>query len=457
MTSTEAIIDDKSRKWWILAAMGGVVGLILLDETVVGVALPTIRDELGMSLVSSHWVVNAYLLVFAGFAAAGGKLGDIIGHRVLFTISVTIFGLASLACGFAQDGTWLIAARALQGIGAAVIFPASMAMITIVFPQDQRGVALGIYGAIGTVFLALGPLVGGFFTEVLSWRWIFLINPVMAIVIAGIVVAVWRDPVRAGPAAKLDIAGLSTLVSGLTMLVFAMMQGPDWGWSNSVILILLVGGAGVLGFFVFLERRIDAPLIEVDLFAGAGFTACNLIVFAAQFSKIAVIIFGALYLQHTIGMSPLIAGLALLVAVGGSPVTAAPSGKLADRYGSRRPTLAGLFLATAAVLWIGVAAAWETYLAMVPALLIWGAAMPFCFMPPQRAIMNAVPVEKQGQAGGIVMTSQLLGGTIGMAVCSTLYSMTQDYRVVFLATAGIMMVILIIGYFAIEHDTGSAS
>ncbi|MCP4329773.1 MAG: MFS transporter [Alphaproteobacteria bacterium] len=436
--------------------MGGVVGLILLDETVVGVALPTIRHDLGLSLVASHWVVNAYLLVFAGFAAAGGKLGDIVGHRVLFTVSVIIFGLASLACGFAQDGVWLIAARAVQGIGAAVIFPASMAMITIVFPPEGRGVALGIYGAIGTVFLALGPLVGGFFTEVISWRWIFWINPVIVVAIAVIVLIVWRDPAREGSEPKLDVTGLSTLVGGLTMLVFAIMQGPDWGWSSPAILIPLVGGITVLGYFVLLERRLEAPLVEVALFASASFTACNLVVFAAQFSKIAIIIFGALYLQHSIGMSPLVAGLALVVAVVGSPMTAAASGKFADRYGSRRPALGGLACAVASVLWIGMASPWDDYLVLVPALVIWGAAMPFCFMPPQRAIMNAVTLDEQGQAGGIVMTAQLLGGTIGMAVCSTIYLITQDYQAVFLATGGFLTVVLVIGYVAIERDTGSA-
>jgi MFS family permease len=163
-------INDNNRKWWILAAMGGVIGLILLDETVVGVALPTIRTDLGMSQVAAHWVVNAYLLVFAGLAAAAGRLGDLAGLHRLFTAGVAIFGIGSLACGFAESGDWLIAARAVQGVGAAVIFPCSLSMVTIAFPADQRGLALGLSGSIGTVFLALGPLIGGFFTDVVSWR-----------------------------------------------------------------------------------------------------------------------------------------------------------------------------------------------------------------------------------------------------------------------------------------------
>ncbi|PHQ67060.1 MAG: MFS transporter, partial [Sneathiella sp.] len=174
--------------------MGGVIFLVLLDETVVGIALPTITRDLGLSEISSHWVVNSYLLVFAGLVAAGGRLGDIFGLRVLFTLGILIFGLASLACGFMGDGTWLIIARCVQGVGAAIIFPASMAMIAIIFPEKERGMAIGIYGAIGTVGLTLGPLVGGYFSEAFSWRWIFWINPPIVILIAVLVLVAWIDP-----------------------------------------------------------------------------------------------------------------------------------------------------------------------------------------------------------------------------------------------------------------------
>ncbi len=447
------ILNDKNRKWWILVAMGGVVGLILLDETVVGIALPSVRRDLGLSQVASHWVINAYLLVFAGLAAAAGKLGDVIGLKRLFILGVVIFGVSSLAAGFAQNGAWLITARAIQGIGAAVIFPSSMAMVTIAFPKEQRGLALGIYGAIGTVFLALGPLIGGFLTDVFSWRWIFWINPPIAAGIALMVAAAWVDPPREQATARFDYLGLMLLVSGLSLFVFALMQGPEWGWSNPAILALLIAGLALLATFVVVERRIATPLIDVDLFDSATFSACNLVVFAAQFSKIAVIVFGAIYLQNALNLSPLEAGLALVAAVGPAPFTAALSGRLADRVGSRIPTLAGLTAAGLALLWVGFAVVWDSYWLLLPALLVWGGASPFLFMPPQRAIMNAVPASKQGQAGGIAMTSQLLGGTIGMAVCGTLFVMTNDFRVVFLATAAWMLAVLLIGWFAIERGT----
>jgi len=450
-------INDESRKWWILIAMGAVAGLIMLDETVVGVALPTVRRGLGMSAVASHWVIGAYMLVFAGAAAAGGKLGDVIGFKSLVLVGGAVFGLASLAAGFAEGGAFLIAARAVQGVGAAVIFPATIAMVTIVFPKDQRGMAIGILAAIGTTFLALGPLVGGVLTEIVSWRWIFWINVPLVALIVLIVSAVWVDPPRHGKRPAFDYGGLVTLVAGLGMLVFAIMQGAAWGWTQALILAFLAGGLAVLALFIFIERRRDAPLIEVDLFRIAAFSAYNLVLFAGQFSKIAIVVFGALYLQDDLGMSPLTAGLALLVSVAAFPILSAPVGRFADKHGARSPVLGGLALATLAIFWLALAAAWDSYALLAPGLLIWGGGMSFCYAPALRAMANSVPQEKQGQTSGIGVTARLLGGTIGVAVCSTLFVMTGSFQVVLLATGGILFAALVFGWFAIERqDTTQA-
>ncbi|MCP4330752.1 MAG: MFS transporter [Alphaproteobacteria bacterium] len=444
-------IDDRHAKWWILAAMGGVIGLILLDETVVGVALPTMRGDLGMSLVVAHWVVNSYLLVFACFAALAGKFGDIIGLKILFLIGAATFGLASLVSGFAGSGAWLVAARSVQGLGAAVIFPASMAMITIVFRPEERGMALGIYGAIGTVFMSLGPFVGGLLTDTLSWRWIFWVNLPIVIVVMLVVLAAWKNPPREEKATTIDRGGLVTLVGGLTMLVFGIMQGPEWGWSQPLILALLAGGALLLFVFVIHERRAKSPLIEVDLFRNGTFTACNFGVFSGQFSKMGVIIFGALYLQEVLDMDPLVAGLALVVSVIPNPFLAPVAGKLADKFGSRILLLAAMAVSTVALMWLGIAVAWNDYAPLVPGLVIWGGTMAFLFVPSQRAVMNAVPNAKQGQAGGINLTAQLMGGTIGMAVCSTVFAMTGDFGAVFFATALVMLASLVTTWRAVER------
>lgn len=447
---------DGRRKWWILGAMGGVIGIVLLDETVVGVALPTIQRELGLSQSASHWVINAYMLVFAALAAAGGKLGDIFGHRRIFLAALALFGLASLACGFADGGTWLIAARAVQGIGAAIIFPLSMAMISIVFPVEQRGVALGIYGGIGTTLLALGPLVGGFLTDVVSWRWIFWINAPIVISISIIVLRYWRDPARSDAQARIDYRGLLLLVGGLFLFVFGIMQGPERGWADPVIVGSLAVGAALLVLFFIVELRISNPLLEVDLFRNLSFTTCNLAVFTAEFTKMAIIVFSAVYLQKALGMSPFFAGLALLAAVGPVPLLAIPSGVLTDRFGARRLVLTGLLLTGASLIWIAAVVNADSYVLMVPGLVVWGIGVTLLFAPPRTAVMNAVPTEKHGQVGGISMTSQLLGGTMGMAVGGTLLAMTDSFTVVFLVNAGVAFAILVLGWFYIERTAPRA-
>lgn len=445
------MIAEETRRTWVLIAMGAIGGLIMLDETVVGVALPTVRRDLGMSEVAAHWVVSAYMLAFAGLAAAGGKMGDIVGFKALLLAGVSVFGLASLAAGFAEDGAVLLAARAVQGVGAAVIFPATVAMVTIAFPPDQRGMALGTLAAIGTTFLAIGPLVGGTLTDWVSWRWIFWVNVPIVALIALIVLAVWRDPPREIEPPAFDAGGLVTLVVGLGLLVFAIMQGATWGWTQPSILALLASGAAALVVFVLIERRRESPLIDVRLFGIGAFSACSFVLFSGQFGKITVVVFGALYLQDALGMNPFAAGLALLVSVAAFPVMSAPVGRLADRYGTRSLVLGGMALATAGMLWMGIAAPRGSYVWLLPGLVSWGLGMPLCYAPTLRAMANAVPVAKQGETSGIGVTSRLLGGTIGTAVGSTLSLATGSFQAVFLATAGVMFAAVIAAVFAIDR------
>ena len=445
-------IDDSRRKWWVLAAMGGVLGLILLDETVVGVALPTIREDLQMSQITAHWVVNVYLLVFAGLVVAGGKLGDMIGLRRLFLGGVTLFGLASMMAGLAESTAWILAARGVQGIGAAAIFPASTAVITRVFAPGERGLALGIYAAIGTVFVALGPLVGGFFVDTLSWRWIFWINLPLVAAIALVILVTWTEPVPAHRVARFDKAGLITLILGLSALVFAIMEGPEWGWQHPLIWALLACGAMLLALFVLAERQAAAPLVELDLFRSPLFTVCTLMYFTAQFNEIAMIVFGALYLQDVLQMSALQAGLAMLLAVGPIPFVAVPAGRIADRFGQHWPSIAGLALTGTGMLLLAGAVAFERYTLMVVPMLLWGIGIPFMFGPSQRAMMNAVAADKQGQAAGIGRGAQQLGGTIGMAVCGTLLAMTGRFEAVFLVTGCLSLALLAVDWRVVDDQ-----
>ncbi len=442
---------ETSRRWWVLAAMGGILGIILLDETVVGVALPTIQTELAMSEVGSHWVVNIYMLVLAGLAAVAGKLGDLFGHKRFVILGLLIFGLASVACGFAQSNAWLVTARALQGVGAAIIFPTSLALVTIAFPPEKRGLALGIYGAIGTVFLALGPLVGGVLTDYASWRWIFWINPFIVLVVALVVMVVWSDPPQPPTRPELDLKGAATLIAGLFLLVFAIMEGPGWGWTDPIIVTLILLGITLLFLFVQLERRLAEPLIDVRLFTNATFFSSNLVIFWAQFAKMAIFVFIAVYLQDVMGMSPLLAGLALLPAVAPQPFTAAIVGRITDHYGARRPALVGLWFNLAGFVIIAAAMVIKPYALMLFGLLALGLCMAFLFVPPQHAVFGAVQPESRGEAGGIAMSSQLMGATIGVAVCSTVFSMTSSYVAIVAVNALFAALILLIAWITLER------
>ncbi|MEM7172611.1 MAG: MFS transporter, partial [Pseudomonadota bacterium] len=240
------IIKADNKKWWLLGAMGIALGVFTLDETVVGVALPTMKRDLGLSTIESHWVVNIYLLVLSCLVAASGKVCDIVGFKRIFIGGFLLFGATSIACGLAHNDVSMLAARAAQGVGAAMIFPASMAMLSIIFPEEERGQAFGIYGAVGCIFLASGPFVGGLLTEFASWRWIFWINPPIVLAAAGVVWLFWEDPPRPPERAPFDGGGLFNLVGGLTLTIFGIMQGPDLGWGSPTVWGTLLAGLAAL-------------------------------------------------------------------------------------------------------------------------------------------------------------------------------------------------------------------
>ncbi|PHQ69990.1 MAG: MFS transporter, partial [Sneathiella sp.] len=251
---------------------------------------------------------------------------------------------------------------------------------------------------------------------------------------------------------RFDFQGLFSLIGGLGLFVFGLMQGPEWGWKDPAVWGCLVVGGLLFAVFVAIELRVKRPLIEVDLFANASFAVCNFVVFTAQYSKIVIFIFGAAYLQKNLEMTALEAGTALLASVIFSPPMGLVAGKVADRFGARGPTLIGLVAVTSALLWIGVASEWQSYLLLLPGLLIWGSAIPLLFVPPMRAVMNEVPADKKGLAGGIVLCAQLLGGTMGVAISSTLFLTTRDYSVVFLATGALAAFALLLGFLKIEPE-----
>ncbi|MEX0278221.1 MAG: MFS transporter [Ruegeria sp.] len=440
----QTVEKDHSR-WWILGAMGAILGVILLDETVVSVALPTIRNELHLSRLDAHWVVNIYLLVLACFAAAAGRLGDILGIRALLSTGLLIFGLSSALGGFAQNGFALLTARAVQGFGAALIFPLSLVILVQSFDEKERGLALGLYGGIGTVFLSLGPLVGGLLTEYLSWRWIFWLNPPIVLVVGAVAWMFWRDTPRQMEHG-FDWKGLVLLVLGLAALVFGIMEGPDRGWGQPEVLAGLVFGVFCLGAFAGIERRIPAPLIAVSLFANANLAASNMILFTAQFGKIVLFVFGAAYFQSSLGYSPLIAGAALLPIALPQIFIAPIAGRVADKFGTRVPSLTGTAFGIIAVCLVALGMHVKFAALIYAGFVLWGVCVPFLFVPPRRAIMISVPRNLHGQASGISMTFQLLGGTVGMALGSSVFAITASYPLVFSFVAGFAACVLLYSF-----------
>lgn len=427
----------KNSAWWLLGALSGVMGLIVLDETVVGTALPTIRNDLAMSAVGSHWVVNAYLLTFTCCVAAAGRLSDRFGHKRIFLLGAFLFGTASLGAGFTPNGSGLIIARGIQGIGAALLFPTSIAMITASFPPEQRGRAFGIQTTVGAIFMSSGPLVGGLFSQIVTWRAVFLINVPIVLGIAMVVVALWQDPQsdleKEAEAPPFDFKGFITLFFGLIAFTAFLMQGADWGWVNPLSLMMLVAGLGLLAGFYIYEVHNSEPLIELDLLSIRPFTGGVLSFFVFQFNKIVIFVFAAMFLQEKVGLSPINSGLLVMVGILPTLGTSFFAGKVADKYGSRKPLMLGFALNGLAVMLVAFLSFFETFWAFLP-LILWGATLPFCAIPARRALMGAVPKSKLGQSSGVNLTIQMVGGTIGIALCGGIIAATGAYWASFLLT-----------------------
>ncbi|MCV0426375.1 MAG: DHA2 family efflux MFS transporter permease subunit [Roseibium sp.] len=446
-------LPEKDRKRGLVLAVGGLGGLVMLDETILGVALPTIRHEMGLSATTAHWVINSYMLAFTCFAAIGGKAIDLFGLRPAMIVSCTIFAIASLLAGFADGSAMLISMRVVQGICAAIMFPMTLAAATLTFEENERGKAIGILAGMATVFLALGPMLGGILTDFLSWRWVFWVN--IPIVVAGgiLACALWKKPEKDIPRPVIDRIGLILLLVGMTALIFGLMEGPDFGWVSPYIIGSLILGVVGLVAFVGFEGKLSKPLIDVRLFKLKPFHASALVILLTQMSKIVVAIFVPHFLQLELSYSALWAGIGTAIAVLPFPFLAAPSGKLADKVGSRRPVLISLGLVAIACALIGGATIFNNYWAIAPFLLLWGAAIPYSMVPTGRITVNAVPVEKQGEVSGLIITARLLGGTLGVTMGSVLLAMGAGFASIFWIMAVLLALCLAYCLVALEHDT----
>lgn len=421
-------IPEARRKWWVLVTMTGALSMILIDQTVVSVALPTIQRDLDMSQTELQWVVNAYMLSLAALVAVGGRVGDSIGRARAFNLGALVFIAASAASGLAQSDAWIIAARAVQGIGAALMVPASMAIVTNAFGPEERGRAMGIYAGISMIFLALGPLIGGVLTEAVTWRAVFWINlPFGLAMVALSLVTLTRD--RPPPAPALDLPGLATLVAGLTALVLALMQSQTWGWGSEVTIALLAGGALLLVAFVVIETRVAGPLLDLRVLRNRNFATDSSVLFFISFGLVGLTVFGAIWIQNVLDFSPIEAGLSLLPLTLVLLVVAPLSGRIYDRVGPRLLVGVGAAIGAGGLAWSAIFLDRESYAWLVPGYLAIGLGMGMVMTPTNTDAMNAAAAELRGQASGVLQALRQIGGTVGLAVIGTVVATIQRDRI----------------------------
>jgi EmrB/QacA subfamily drug resistance transporter len=441
----EKMAFDNQRQWWLLAAMSGVLGLIVLDETIVTVSLPTITKDLGLSVTAAHWVINAYLISFTCTVAIAGRFGDHFSRRHYFTSGAVLFALASGLAALASDGAVLICARALQGVAAALIFPTSIALITTAFAPEKRGVAFGYQTTVGGVFMSTGPLIGGLLTETVSWRMIFWIGIPVVLAIVGMLWWIWSPTYDAKrkqlPASKtrMDIAGPVYLVVSLLGLVVCVMQGPTWGWLSPMTIGLFAVGCVMLAMFFSRERTHSAPLLDLSLLSIPEFRGGVMIFAIFQFEKITMFVFVAQFFQEVLKTSPIMSGVAVSLAILPTLATSILIGKSVDRLGSQTVLVRGVVIHGAAILLFAIATLQHNYLLAFLPLILWGASMPSIAIPTRRAQMNNIPLDKQAQASGINLTIQMFGGSLGLAACSAFLAETHSYVLVFAMIGGITL------------------
>jgi len=411
--------------------------MVVLDNLVVNVALPSIHRDLGASIQSLEWTVNAYVLSYAVLLLTGAALGDRFGRKRMFMAGIALFTASSAAAALAPSIGTLIAARAIQGIGAAIATPLTLTLLADAFPPDRRGMAIGVWSGISGVAVALGPLVGGAVVQAASWQWIFWIN--VPIGIALIPLASLRLTESHGPQSRMDLAGLGLVSTGLFGIVFGLVRSQSLGWGNlTVVASLVVGAALVLGFIAH-ERRTEAPMLPMSFFARRGFAVTNAVSLAMYFGMFGSIFFLSQFLQNVLGNSPLQAGVKLLVWTGATMVVAPLAGFFSERYGSRLFMAAGLGLQAIALGWLAAeASVTQSYASMIAPFILAGTGMALVFAPSANAVLASVRSDQAGQASGATNAIRELGGVLGIAVLSTIFSSNGSYATPHLYVNGLL-------------------
>jgi EmrB/QacA subfamily drug resistance transporter len=410
------IFAEENKKWWTLMAVAFGLFMIMLDNTVVNVALPSIARDLKIGISELEWIVTGYALVFAALLITGGKLADMFGRRKIFVIGLAIFSLSSLACGLAPSASFLIGARCAQGVGAALMNPATLSIITATFPAKQRGQAIGIWAGVSALALAIGPLVGGLIVDNIGWNWIFFVNVpigVLGIVVSLLVIKESRDTSHEQ---SIDLPGLLTSGLALFSLSYALIEGNSKGWASAEILGLFVAAAVFLAAFVVLEKRQRLPMLDLSLFKIPSFVGANVVALLVSLGMFGVFFFVSLYVQNVLGFSPTKSGAIFLPMTILIILIAPIAGKLSDRIGGRWLMGGGMATLGVSLLLYQRIGLHSTFWTLLPSLILGGIGMAMTMSPMTSVAMASVPVDKAGVGSGVLNSFRQIGGALGIAV-----------------------------------------
>jgi len=413
MTSEAPAMGLRGRKWLVLAACSLGLFMVIIDNTVVNIAIASMIADLKANLAQIEWVLNAYALSFAALLITFGRFGDLYGRRLLFLIGLAVFGVGSAACGLAPNAGALIAFRVFQSVGSACMLPGTLSLVTVTFPPKERGAAFGIWGAVSGFAVGIGPTVGGLLTQI-SWRYIFFINVpivIFAFIFTLLVVTESRDARKQ----HVDWIGVVLSIAFLVTFNYGMIQGPQLEWNAAIIGLIVASGALFAGFLIW-ERFPMHPLVELDLWKNRSYAAGNVVAFLLLFAMFGVFFLVPLFLQTILGFGALKTGLVIAPMSVALMLVGPPAGRLADKYGPRWLMFAGLLIISAGTLWISNLSVTMTLGMLIPRFVLTGVGMGLVISPMTTAVMASVPERRAGGASGVLTTMRQVGAVMGIAV-----------------------------------------
>ena len=463
------MVASERRKWLALGLLSVVQFMVVLDIAIVNVALPSIKVDLGFSQENLQWVISAYALVFGGFLLLGGRAADLLGRRRVFMVGLVVFSLGSLLAGLAWSEASLIGARAIQGLGAAIISPAALSILTTTFSEGRdRNIALGVWGAVGGFGAAAGVLFGGIFTDALSWEWIFFVNvPIglAALALAPLLLGESRD----ARAKRFDALGAVLVTAGLSTAVFGITQANDYGWTSGKSIGIFAAAVALLGSFLVVEARTKDPLMPFSIFRIKTVSGANIAGFILGTATFSMFLMLTLYMQQVLDYSALETGFAYLAVAGTAILWSAVAAQLVTRVGVKPVLIVGMLALAAGLVYFTQVSVGGSYLGdLLPGFLIVGLALGFSFVPISIAALAGIEAKEAGLASGLINTSQQIGGALGIAVLSSVAvahttnaaesgaatpdALTTGFQAAFWVGVGIAVVGVLASIFLIRRD-----